>query len=99
MHWIGGSPGALEVYGWAAWSPGRGIFALRNPKDAAQTYPLDVGAALELPAGTPTRWRFVGPFEDQRVKNLEATAGEPVEIRLEPFEVLVFEGKPLPAED
>ena len=23
-HWIGGNPGALEVYGWASWVPGKG---------------------------------------------------------------------------
>ena len=31
-HWIGGDPAQAEVYGWAAWSPRKGILVLRNPE-------------------------------------------------------------------
>ena len=30
-HWVGGDPAELKVYGWAAWSPRKGILTLRNP--------------------------------------------------------------------
>src|SRR5262249_44434003 len=32
-HWIGGDPAKGEVYGWASWSPRKGILVLRNPDD------------------------------------------------------------------
>src|SRR6202020_3440401 len=35
-HWVGGDPGKLEVYGWAAWSPTKAILVLRNPSDKRQ---------------------------------------------------------------
>ena len=50
-HWVGGDPVKLEVYGWASWSPRKGILVLRNPSDRAQEFTLDVGQAFELPAG------------------------------------------------
>jgi hypothetical protein len=34
------------------------------------------------------------PYKDQRVQKLQMRAGQPQAIRLEPFEVLVFEAKP-----
>src|ERR1700740_1142537 len=46
-HWIGGDPGKLEIYGWAAWSPEKGILTLRNPSDHPQSISLDVGRAFE----------------------------------------------------
>jgi hypothetical protein len=48
-HWIGGDPGKLEVYGWASWTPQKGIVVLRNPSDHVQEFSLDVGRAFELP--------------------------------------------------
>ena len=45
-HWIGGDPAMLEVYGWASWSPRKGIVVLRNPSDKAQDFVLDVNRAL-----------------------------------------------------
>ena len=32
-HWIGGDPSKLEVYGFASWSPRKGIVMLRNPDE------------------------------------------------------------------
>lgn len=37
-HWVGGDPGKLEVYGWAAWSPAKAILVLRNPSDKPATW-------------------------------------------------------------
>jgi hypothetical protein len=61
-HWIGGDPGKLQVYGWAAWNPRGWIVTLRNPSDHAQTYSLDLPAALQLPAGTRISYRAFDPF-------------------------------------
>lgn len=96
VHWVGGSPAALAVYGWAAWSPGRGTLTLRNPADEAQPVDLDVGRLLELPPGEPVRWRLESPYEDQRVRTLDLVGGTATEVVLEPFEVLVFDARPTP---
>jgi hypothetical protein len=34
-HWVGGDPRWLEVYGWAAWTPERGVLTLRNPRHSS----------------------------------------------------------------
>lgn len=53
-HWIGGDPAWLEVYGWASWTPAKGILVLRNPSDKAQTISIKLQDAFELPAGCGT---------------------------------------------
>jgi hypothetical protein len=96
-HWIGGDPQRLEVYGWASWSAAKGIFALRNPSDKPQEAAVDVGKYFELPAAAATVYKITSPFQQRAIKELGGTleAGEPAAIRLEPFEVLVFEAAPL----
>ncbi len=95
-HWVGGNPGKLEVYGWASWSPAKGILTLRNPNEKEQTFTVDLNKAFELPAGAATRYILKSPFKQRAVNELEGTldAGKPVKITLRPFEVLVFEAMP-----
>jgi hypothetical protein len=93
VHWIGGDPEKLEVYGWAAWSPGKGTIVLRNPSDASGSIHLDIGQALELPAGEAEEWALVGSYRDQRISELDMSA--PRTIEMEPFEVLVFDARPV----
>jgi hypothetical protein len=88
-HWVGGDPARLQVYGWASWSPGHAILALRNPSDQPQVYVLQLGEALELPLGSPTTWNATPAFGAGRVRRLRTRA--PVRIELRPFEVLVWE--------
>lgn len=91
-HWIGGDPARLEVYGWAAWSPAKGILTLRNPAGRAQTFSADVDRLLELPSGAPRRYRAASPWAGNPQREpLALTAGEAHDIRLEPFEVLNLE--------
>ena len=87
-HWIGGNPERLDVYGWAAWSERKGIVTLRNPSSTRQEYPLDVGAAFELPQGAPRRYRAGAQT---------LAAGKPHLCTLEPFEVRTIEALPLHA--
>ncbi len=94
VHWIGGDPGKLEVYGWAAWSPAKGIVTLRNPADHSATFSLEVGAAFELPAGAAGAFRTRSPYADEPAPVVAIHAGEPVKITLRPFQVLVFECLP-----
>jgi len=94
-HWIGGDPGRLDVYGWAAWSPGKAIVTFRNPDDKPQLAVVDLQRQLQLPPGVARRfsvrdvWKSGGPGVP---KMLDADhAGT---IRLAPFEVLTLELTP-----
>ena len=89
-HWIGGDPGQLQVYGWAAWNPQGWIVTLRNPSDKPQSYTLDLQKALEVPQGA----RFGSAATDPFGKAGEAPVRlDPhhAEIHLAPFEVRTFE--------
>ena len=88
-HWIGGDPARLQVYGWASWSPGHAIVALRNPSDRQQTYSLDLAQALELPAGEPPLWKASGAFGGGKARVVRS--GSPIGVELKPFEVLVWD--------
>ena len=82
-HWIGGDPLRLEPYGWASWSPRKGIITLRNPSDRPQSIAIDVERAFELPPGAPRSYRAsaTGRFR----------AGQEQRISLAPFEVTTLE--------
>ena len=92
-HWIGGDPARLQVYGWAAWSPGKALITLRNPSDRSQDYALDIGAALELPSGASHVWNAVPAYEKATVPRALAS-GRSVTVHLAPFQVLVWELSP-----
>ena len=93
-HWIGGNPGALEVYGFASWIPGKGTITLRNPSDKTRTFRLDIGEAFELPQGAHTALHLVSPYKDQSIQTLTLAPGAPQLLTLQPFEVLVFDAEP-----
>ena len=92
-HWIGGDPARLQVYGWAAWSPGRAIVTLRNPSDRPQDFALDIGAALELPAQEAHAWTALSAYDKTSAPRALA-AGRPATVHLAPFQVLVWELTP-----
>jgi hypothetical protein len=93
-HWVGGDPAALEVYGHAAWAGkgGHGVLVLRNPRDAAQAFELDVAAALEVGEGAPRRFTARSPWRSERDRSpLALEAGTPHRFELGPFEVLTLD--------
>ena len=95
-HWIGGDPGRLDVYGWAAWAPRKAIVTLRNPSNRPQSFALDVGRALELPAGAARTFTAHSPWKaDPKQPARTFTAGQPVMLTLKPFEVVTLELRPL----
>jgi len=95
-HWLGGDPAQAAVYGWASWTPRKGVVALRNPDDQPHTFELDVRQALELPAGAPERYRLKSPWAEDAAKPvLAADAGKGLVITLQPFEILVLEAEPV----
>ena len=94
-HWVGGAPADRQVYGWAAWSPKKGILTLRNPSARAQPIKIDPAKAFELPAGAAKKYTIVNPFKDQTVDVTELSAGQETTFKLKPFEVLVIEALPM----
>ncbi|WP_329742914.1 enterotoxin [Dyella sp. A6] len=95
-HWIGGDPGRLDVYGWAAWSPKKAIITWRNPDSKPQLAMVDLQRQLELPPGAARRFsvRDVWKSGGRNVPK-QLDADHPGTIRLAPFEVLTLELTPL----
>ncbi len=93
-HWVGGSPAERAVYGWASWSPKKGILTLRNPSARAAQIKIDPARAFELPAGAAKNYTLVNPFPDQSLSITRLKAGEETAFKLKPFEVLVVEALP-----
>jgi hypothetical protein len=94
-HWIGGDPAKLQVYGWASWTPSKGIVVLRNPSDHAQEFSLDVAQAFELPPHAARSYQAHSPWASDRESTpLHLRAGEAQRIALKPFEVLTLESVP-----
>jgi len=95
-HWVGGNPGEGEVYGWASWSPRKGILVLRNPTDSPATITIDIGQAFELPDGAAGRYRLSEPWrkEEGAPPALDLLRGAPHGFELDGFQVLVFDAMP-----
>ena len=93
-HFIGGNPLEGDVYGFAAWNANRGTLTLRNPSDQPQTYTLNIADAFELPQKAIQKYKLVSPFTDQKTQTLFARAGAKTTLKLNPFEVLVFDALP-----
>ena len=91
-HWIGGSPGKAEVYGWASWRPDKGILTLRNPSDKPREFSITPKAALELPEGTKGAMKLKVVYPQGRQLPAGALGIEqPISLKLQPFEVVVME--------
>jgi hypothetical protein len=89
-HWIGGDPGQLAVYGWAAWSPQGWIVTLRNPSDKPQSFTLDLKSALQVPQDARFGTMASDPFGKPGAAPVRLDPSR-AEIHLAPFEVRTFE--------
>ncbi len=95
-HWVGGNPMKGDVYGWASWSPRKGILVLRNPSDRPAAYTLDIGSAFELPQGAAKTYTIIDRLSQSTGgAALECREGQPVTIELAPFKLLVLDAVPL----
>lgn len=96
-HWIGGDPGLGEIYGFASWSPRKGILVLRNPSDKPATISVDIGQAFELPESAAARYRLTEPWgrEEEATPALVVARGTGHAFKLEAFQVLVFDATPV----
>jgi hypothetical protein len=91
-HWVGGNPGNNEVYGWASWTPRKGILVLRNPDDQPATFSANLKRIFELPEGAAKTYHFHSPWKNDRSQPvLKLTSDESHTLQLKPFEVLVLE--------
>jgi len=90
-HWVGGDPARLEVYGWAAASPGKAILTLRNPDERAQELRFDAAALWDLASsGEPLLAR--SPWKKDRERPaVRFDPGHAQRIALSPFEVVTLE--------
>jgi len=94
-HWVGGDPAEGEIYGWASWSPRKGILSFRNPSDKAGRITIDIGKTFELPEGAPQTYSLHSPWKDDADKPaIIVTAGKTHTFELKPFEVSVFDATP-----
>jgi hypothetical protein len=94
-HWIGGDPAWLEVYGWASWTPGKGILVLRNPSDGAKTIRIKPQDAFELPSVAAQEYFAKSPWkEDAGRPTISLRAQQVHEFHLAPFEVLTLDVVP-----
>ncbi len=91
-HWVGGDPAGLQVYGFAAWSPRKGILTLRNPSSQPQEFSFDPAAVFELPVGAPSSYALSSPKGDKLPESVQA--GKATTLKLAPFQVLVIEATP-----
>jgi len=91
VHWIGGDPLKGEIYGWAAWSPEKSIFSLRNPSGETKTFHVNTFQMLELPMKANKDYLFYNVGNESKNEG-KAFEGQEFELVLHPFEVKVFEG-------
>jgi len=95
-HWIGGDPGRLDVYGWAAWSPSKAFITLRNPDDKPQLATLDIGRQLQLPKSAARSFDVRDVWHNGGNDVPKALdADHPITITLQPFEVLTLQLTPV----
>ncbi|MFT8776146.1 MAG: enterotoxin [Gluconacetobacter liquefaciens] len=92
-HWVGGDPGRLEPYGWAAWTPKKAFLTLRNPDQVPRRILIEPAKALELPEDAATRYS-VHPLWAKSPAPQTLDAATPVVIQLAPFEVMTLELTP-----
>ncbi|MBC8870742.1 MAG: enterotoxin [Planctomycetes bacterium] len=94
-HGIGGDPAKGEIYGYASWSPSKGIITLRNPADEPASFSIDIQDAFELPDGALGRYAVESRWKEPSSDAPDIlAAGQPHTLRLAPFEVMVLEATP-----
>ncbi len=94
-HWVGGDPAWLEVYGWASWTPRKGILVLRNPSDHEQTIRLRLQDAFALPTDAAKVYSARSPWKDDAKSAgnpaIVLQAEEAHEFHLAAFQVLTLD--------
>lgn len=92
-HWVGGDPGRLEPYGWAAWMPAKAFLTLRNPDQKSREILIEPRNVLELPSDAPAHYAVHALWAKSATPK-RMDADHPLLIRLAPFEVMTLELTP-----
>lgn len=94
-HWVGGDPAWLEVYGWASWTPKKGILVLRNPSDHDQVIRLRLKDVFELPPDAANEYSARSPWKDDAGQPaIVLRAQDAHEFHLAAFQVLTLDMLP-----
>jgi hypothetical protein len=94
-HWIGGNPLNLEIYGFASWTPQKGIITLRNPDDIAKAFNFSLKEVFELPEEFGGRYLFSGVYGNPGpINGTELESDSRITLNLKPFQVVVLEVYP-----
>jgi hypothetical protein len=94
-HWIGGSPLNMDVYGFASWTPGKGIIMLRNPDDKQVDFEFILDKILEIPDGFRGNYFLKSVRSDDPEKSvLKANSGKTTILTLKPFETRLLQVSP-----
>ena len=93
VHWIGGDPGKLEPYGWAAWTPAKGILTLRNPGGRRAAISIDPAESFELPSGSSRTFSLSLPLQHGTAPLPTLRCGVRTPLQLEAFQVVVLEAR------
>ncbi|HEX7914412.1 enterotoxin [Rudaea sp.] len=91
-HWIGGDPGRLDVYGWAAWTPQKAFITLRNPDAKPQLAVIDLQRQLELPPGSARHYAVKPVWGGGESTTFDADHAATLTVA--PFQVITFELTP-----
>lgn len=88
-HWIGGDPENGDIYGFAAWSPQKGIITLRNPSSKAKSFKVNVSEIFELPGTNAVNYSFYDAKSGNPAQP-KLYEGSSFSINLQPYEVIVL---------
>lgn len=95
MHWIGGDPAKGEVYGFAAWSPGKAVLSLRNPSKVEKIFEVNIASVFELPDFVSDEYFLYDARTTMTTEKKQVLAqGKSFKIILQPFEVKVYNAEP-----
>ena len=93
-HAVGGDPGKGEVYGYASWSPRKGILAIRNPSDKTAAFNVCPQECFELPPAAAKRFIFQRQWTKKATKmQFQCASDGTHQVELKPFELIVLEAK------
>ncbi|MEO8820344.1 MAG: hypothetical protein ABI374_05865 [Ginsengibacter sp.] len=96
VHWIGGDPAKEEIYGYAAWSPVKGVFTLRNPSPNSQSINIDVQKIFELPENSSSYFKLSSAInKNDASSEMKVQKEKSFNVVLAPFEVKVFDALPM----
>ena len=99
-HWVGGNPWNKQtrdgdIYGWASWNMNKCTLSLRNSSKHVKTLKGTLRSILDVPPGVTGSVRLRSSFADQTrlpIMDTDIDVDAPLEITLQPFDVVAMEG-------